>query len=125
MIDPVHDQQVDRGEQEEVLVTSNRPSHDPEERNQDVAKQQQDRDSISVGDVVLFTKVDSMLKDQYTYGMVVDLEYGSDSLPRRARIKYRNVNENVCRETNRSVRDLVKINDVNDSDLMTDVLLPG
>jgi len=76
-------------------------------------------DKLSIGDVVLFTKVESQLKNQYTYGMVMDLEYGKDSIPRKAKVRYRNENENVFRETYRSVRGLVKIIDSNESDLMT------
>ena len=78
-------------------------------------------DTLAVGDIVLFTKVDSLLKDRYTYGMVVDLDYGSDLLPRRAKVRYRNENENVSRETNRSVRGLVKIIQADESDLMTEL----
>ena len=62
--------------------------------------------------------MDSILRDTYTYGLVVNLDYGKDSLPRRATIQYRNSNENVNRETQRSVRGLVKIVDATESDLM-------
>jgi len=80
-----------------------------------------DSDSINVGDVVLFTKQDSKISNTYTYGMIADLEYGDDKLPRKARVRYRNGSEDVFRETYRSVRSLVIIHQVNDSDIMTEL----
>jgi len=80
-----------------------------------------DSDSINVGDVVLFTKQDSKISNTYTYGMIADLEYGDDKLPRKARVRYRNSSEDVFRETYRSVRSLVIIHQVNDSDIMTEL----
>ena len=78
-------------------------------------------DDLSIGDVVLFTKVDSPIKNQYVYGMIMELEYGKDSIPRKAKIRYRNANETVFRETLRSVRAVVKIINSEDSDLMTEL----
>ena len=76
-----------------------------------------DSDPVSVCDIVLFTKVDSALKNRHNYGMIVHLECGQDSLPRRAKVRYRNVSEDGCRETNISIRSLIKITEANDSDL--------
>ena len=76
-------------------------------------------DDLSVVDVVLFAKIDSSIKNQYVYGIIMELEYGKDFFPRKAKIRYRNVNEKVFRETYRSVRGLVKIIYSDESDLMT------
>jgi len=46
---------------------------------------------------------------------------GDDKLPRKARVRYRNSSEDVFRETYRSVRSLVIIHQVNDSDIMTEL----
>ena len=78
-------------------------------------------DSINIGDVILFTKRESVLSNQYTYGIVKDLEYGNDMLPRKATIRYKNENENTMRETIRSVRGLVIIHSVNECDFMTEL----
>eukprot|EP00794_Sanderia_malayensis_P010652 gene10652-biopygen7789 len=80
-----------------------------------------DSDSINVGDVILFTKQESSLSNRYTYGIVKELEYGEDKLPRKAKIMYRNGNESVKRETYRSVRKLVVIHPVDECDFMTEL----
>jgi len=53
--------------------------------------------------------------------MIVDLENGKDGLPRKAKIQYRNSNEEAFRETFRAVRGLVIINRANESDIMTEL----
>ena len=78
-------------------------------------------DTISVGDIVIFTKVDSVLQNRYTYGMVTSLELGKDSLPRRAKVRYQNANESTFRETHRSVGSLVKICGVDECDILTEL----
>ena len=75
-------------------------------------------DKINVGDVVLFVKHESTLTNRYTYGLVKELEYGEDLLPRKAKITYRNENETVSRETYRSVRGLVIIHHVDECDYL-------
>eukprot|EP00794_Sanderia_malayensis_P016360 gene16360-biopygen12053 len=80
-----------------------------------------DSDSINVGDVILFTKQESLLSNRYTYGIVKELEYGEDKLPHKAKIMYRNENESVKRETYRSVRKLVVIHPVDECDFMTEL----
>eukprot|EP00794_Sanderia_malayensis_P001062 gene1062-biopygen292 len=57
----------------------------------------------------------------YTYGMVTDAIVGKDGKVRRVAVKYRNANENVVRETSRSVRNLVLITAVDDSDIMEEI----
>jgi len=78
-------------------------------------------DIVHVGDVVIFTKVDSVISKNYTYGMIIDLENGKDGLPRKAKIRYRNSNEEAFRETFRAVRGLVIIHRANESDIMTEL----
>ncbi len=75
-------------------------------------------DEINVGDIVLFTKTDSVLSKSYTYGIIKELEYGKDGKPRKAMIRYRNSNESVYRETFRAIRSLVIIH-VDECDLLT------
>ena len=78
-------------------------------------------DEIKVGDVVIFTKNDSVLSKSYTYGIVKDLDYGKDGKPRKALVRYRNSNEEVFRETFRAVRSLVIIHGVDECDLLTEI----
>ena len=75
-------------------------------------------DKVNVGDVVLFTKRESVLSNRYSYGIIKSLEYGEDNLPRRAVVQYQNASEDVKRETNRSVRGLVVIHPVDECDFM-------
>ena len=76
-------------------------------------------DSINVGDVIIFTKIDSVISKDYTYGQVVDLEYSKDGVARKATVRYKNANEDVFRETKRAVRGLVVIHHVDEIDVMT------
>ena len=69
----------------------------------------------------MFTKQDSLLSNTYTYGIIKDLAYGDDSLPRKAVVQYRNDGENVKRETCRSVRGLVVIHSVKECDFLTEL----
>lgn len=78
-------------------------------------------DKINVGDIILFTKTDSVISKSYTYGIVKNLEFGRDGKPRKATIRYRNENEKVWRETNRAVRSLVIIHHIDDWDVMKDL----
>eukprot|EP00794_Sanderia_malayensis_P002419 gene2419-biopygen1305 len=73
---------------------------------------------IDVGDVVLFVKHNSTISKKYTYGIVKELEYGEDVLPRRAKVQYRNENESGLRETYRSLRGLIIIHYVHESDYL-------
>lgn len=80
----------------------------------------QDR-NLQVGDVVLFTKVDSAISKTYTYGMVKSVEIGNDGNVRRVLVEYKNQNENVKRETFRSVRSLVLVHAINDPDFFKEL----
>ena len=71
---------------------------------------------IKVGDIVLFTKNDC-LTPTYQYGMVSEVRPGSDGVVRKVVVKYRNATENVDRTTNRSVRTLVVIHRVDETNI--------
>ena len=80
---------------------------------------------LQVGDVVLFTKMDSCISKIYTYGMVSDVETRNDGHVRKVRVQYQNHNENVKRETCRSVRNLILNHPVDEFDLYQDLGLIG
>ena len=78
-------------------------------------------DKINVGDIILFTKNESVMSNSYTYGIVKSLEFGRDGVARKAIVRYRNGNESVFRETKRAVRSLVVIHHVDDCDMMKEL----
>ena len=47
-------------------------------------------DELSVGDIVLFLKNESVLCSTYQYGMIVGVEKSNDGIVRRVVIKYKN-----------------------------------
>ena len=53
--------------------------------------------------------------------MIKSVELGKDGLIRKANVKYRNNNENVDRETVRSVRQLVMIHHVDEINLFKEL----
>ena len=73
------------------------------------------------GDVVLFLKQDSLLSKTYQYGMVTSVQESSDGVIRKVNVKYRNANENVDRETFRSVRQLFMIHPVDEIDILQEI----
>ena len=77
--------------------------------------------NLKEGDVVLFLKQDSLLNKTYQYGMVVQVQQSSDGLIHKVKVKYRNANENVDRETYRSVCQLVMIHPVNETDIIQEI----
>ena len=77
--------------------------------------------NLQVGDIVLFTKVDSSISLSYTYGMIIGVEYSKDGIVRKVRVKYQNHNEGTPRETYRSVRNLVLLHSIDDIDLMDEL----
>ena len=79
-----------------------------------------DRD-LKVGDIVLFLKQESNLSSNYQFGMVESIEVGRDGKIRRAKLKYRNHNESVSRETYRAVRSLVIIHHVDELNMMEEL----
>ena len=73
------------------------------------------------GDNVLFLKQDSLLSKTYQYGKVVSVQQNSDDVIRKMKVKYRNANENVDRETFRSVRELVMFHPVDEIDIVQEI----
>ena len=76
---------------------------------------------IKVGDIVLFLKHESSLSNVYQYGMVIDTEQSRDGLIRKVKLKYKNHNEDVTRETFRSVRNLVMIHQIEELNVMEEL----
>ena len=72
---------------------------------------------LKEGDIVLFQKHDSQLSSTYQYGMVKATEMSKDGIIRKARIKYRNHQEDIDRETFRSVRELIMIHPIDELDI--------
>ena len=73
---------------------------------------------ISVGDVVLFTKHESILTSSYQFGIVDSVDVGRDGKIRKVFVRYRNSSENTDRITFRSTRTLVVIHRASESNLM-------
>ena len=71
--------------------------------------------------VILFLKQDSLLSKVYQYGMVVLVQQSSDDVIRKVKKKYRNTNENVERETFRSVSQLEMIHPVDEIDIIQEL----
>ena len=78
-------------------------------------------DEIRVGDVVLFTKTDSLISSHYQYGIVSRLIRGKDDVVRKVYVRYRNSSEEGSRETFRSVRTLVLIRSVDELDTLEEL----
>ena len=76
---------------------------------------------LSKGDVVLFTKQESVLCKDYQYGIVDDVQNGKDGKARRASVRYKNHQEKKFRFTNRAIRSLVLIQSVDELDIMTEL----
>ena len=66
-------------------------------------------DDVKVSDVVLFLKKDKEYAGNYQYGIVKELEVSKDDKVRKVVVEYVNSNEDVRRQTRRSVRELVVI----------------
>ena len=73
-----------------------------------------DRDT-KVGDVVFFRKdKDSAVKGSWTVGSIEEVERGRDGLIREVWIRYINASENTPRFTNRAIRKVVKLFNIED-----------
>ena len=79
-----------------------------------------DRD-VRVGDIVLFLKKEGELNNTYQYGKVVDVTAGRDGKIRKVTVMYRNHNENISRETQRTVRELVVIHAVDELNILEEL----
>ena len=77
---------------------------------------------IKVDDVVYFRKEEgSAIKGAWTVGCVEEVHGGKDGLIREAKIRYCNPSENVSRYTTRSVRTIVRLFNVLDSNWRDDM----
>ena len=65
----------------------------------------------------MFLKQEKALCREYQFGMIKSVEVGRDGRIRVAVVKYRNHNENMDRETRRSVRQLVLIHPIEELDI--------
>ena len=73
--------------------------------------------NIQVGDIVLFKKIDSTISKTYQFGIITRVDFSKDDVVRKVMVRYCNSSENTCRETFRSVRELVLIRSVDELDL--------
>ena len=76
---------------------------------------------ISVGDVILFKKSDSVLSGMYQYGMVEEVKRSADGVIRTVVIRYRNSTEGVDRRTVRALRSIVVIHRVDELNVMEEL----
>ena len=79
-----------------------------------------DRD-LAVDDLVYYKKRESELGSHWVIGRVDQVIRGRDGVIRRAVIKYRNASEDIQRETERSVRKLIRLYSADDPDLYQDL----
>ena len=79
-----------------------------------------DRD-LAVDDLVYYKKKESELGSPWVMGRVDQIIRGRDGIIRRAIIRYRNASENIQRDTERSVRKLIRLYSADDPDLYEDL----
>lgn len=70
------------------------------------------------GDIVLFLKKDSTINKIHEYGKVKSVEKSSEDIIQKLRVKYRNANESIDRETYQQVRQLIMIDPVGEMDII-------
>ena len=76
---------------------------------------------LQVGDIVWFKKTEKELSSDWTLGKVVSITKGRDGLVRRAEVQYQNITENVPRVTDRAVRTLIKLFNIEDTTWLDDM----
>ena len=77
---------------------------------------------LKEGNVVLFQKeTGKEMDNRWSLGRIDQLDVGRDGLARNAIVKYQNASENFARFTDRSVRSLVKIWDIEDQNVDEDL----
>ena len=69
---------------------------------------------LLVGDIVYFKKVKKNISSSWTIGKVVSIKLGRDGTPRKAEVKYHNPGDFFAKVTNRAVKGLVKLSNVED-----------
>ena len=80
-----------------------------------------DSPDLKIDDVVYFQKVENNLYSQWTVGQVDSLIKSKDQKIRRVVIRYHNASENVPRTTDRCVRSLVRLFNVEDAYFVRDL----
>ena len=76
---------------------------------------------LKPSDIIYFQKVSSDLSGQWTLGQVEDVTRSKDGVIRRANIRYTNAGENGAKFTDRAVRSLVRLFNVEDSYFVDDM----
>ena len=78
------------------------------------SKWYENNSSIPCEDIVYFQKVENEWNSKWTVGKVIDTIKSKDELVRRAVIEHRNSNEEESRTTDRAVRFLIKLFNIDD-----------
>ena len=76
---------------------------------------------IKVDDVIYFQKVDNVLSQKWSIGQVDSVVRSKDGVIRRVNVRYHNAGESFPRFTERSVRSLVRLFNVEDSYFVHDL----
>ena len=73
-------------------------------------------ESLVVGDIVYFKKIENDVSSPWIVGKVISLESGGDGIPRRAEVEYHNLGKFFGQKhiTDRAVKSLVKLFNVKD-----------
>ena len=77
--------------------------------------------NLPVGNIVLFTKINSAICSTYQYGMTTKVEPTKDGIVRKIQVKYTNPNEISSCETYRSVRNLILTRSIGEMDFMEEL----
>ena len=72
-------------------------------------------------DIVYFQKVESELSSVWSVGQVDSVETSKDGIVRKVNIRYKNNAEDVTRVTNRTVRRVVRLFNVEDVNWLDDM----
>ena len=76
---------------------------------------------VKVDDVIYFQKVENDISSEWTVGQVESVTRSKDGKVRRVQVRYSNYGENVVRFTDRSVRSLVRLFNVEDDYFVRDM----
>ena len=76
---------------------------------------------LGVGDIVYFQKVESKWSSKWTIGKIVEVVKSKDGVVRRASVQYQNSSEESPRTTERAVRSLIKIFNIDDQNWQDDM----
>ena len=78
-------------------------------------------DAVKSGDIVLFLENEGSYRGDYKYGIVKSVTRSKDGLARKACIQYKNNKENTFRETNRSIRSIVLIHQIDETNITAEL----